>query len=303
MRTAFEPYFSIRLIHDYYADSTYNGIELIPDAATVTAMNNHGLLMKRIAGGITVLFDKYHNGNNRNRIAIEKEDLRFRFILTLKDNSFYNYTDLALPAYTAHERRTLLQQLLSHKELIELHAAAHDITASAFNFTNSATQLWPCKDGYLLHADAYVSKRDLVNAPAAFEKKFGEINLQNNAGIKNICYIRFTSKRTCWRYILTSLNLSDLNNLMIVNDADEPIFNAPVRIQLQDKHVLTISSKQTLALSQRSQYRFRLVKDYDAATGRYKLVRSALPVPDIHHISNASYSMGDRMTAYSEIFL
>ena len=160
----------------------------------------------------------------------------------------------------------------------------------------------------VLHEDYFVSainlKQWVTPGNSAAKKYFAEIVLENAYNIKESYYIRFQSKWTYWRYILTSPYLNNLQRLSILCSDNEEFSNQPVKVLLVNNiEALVFTSKVQYQVCQSVKHLFKLVDNYDATTGNYRVIRAALPVADSNNISRP-FAVAQKTNAeFSEIFL
>jgi hypothetical protein len=85
--------FSIRILHDYYGGAS-SDLAIVPTPDCEETLRNHGLLFKATPGGGFVLFSL----NEKKEIQRKIQALtHFRFLLTLRNYSFDNFTNLPYP--------------------------------------------------------------------------------------------------------------------------------------------------------------------------------------------------------------
>jgi hypothetical protein len=278
MNYAFENLVSVNFYHSYFSGETFNGFTVEPSAETVRSLLNLGMLFKPFNGGFRILYDTAFAGSSRTRRQVLSENITCSFILRLNDPAFYNYTS----------------------------PFGGDISRSMFHFHNFPRPGSERKG--FLHQDNEVSPADLFAlshfGKEYFVKPFARLDLQVNEEIEPAYSIRFKAKETYWRYILVSGYLNELNNPAILDSANSEAFHGPEKLPLSGKEILAFRSKTPLSFSQDNRNVFQLVDQYEAGSGRYKVVVRALPVADPNHITLVGTG-GDTKEHinYSEIFI
>jgi hypothetical protein len=278
MNYAFENLVSVNFYHSYFSGETFSGFAVEPSSETARTLLNHGMLFKPFNGGFRILYDKAFAGSTRTREQVLNEDVTCSFTLKLNDSAFYNYTA----------------------------PFGGDISRSMFHFHNLTKPGGKRKE--LLHNDEQVSSADLFPlshfGKEYFVKPFAKLDLQLNETLEAAYSIRFKAKETYWRYILVSEHLNELNNPAILDSASAEAFDGPEKLPLSGKETLAFRSKAPISFSQDNRKVFQLVDNYDAGTGRYKVVMRALPVADPNHVTLIDTGAATKEHInYSEIFI
>ncbi len=277
MKYAFEILVSVSFNHSYFSNQKFSGLSVEPSEQTSRTLLNHGLMIKQIDGGFHILFDKYFAGETREKSDVLKHDLLCQFTLRLNDRSFYNYTE----------------------------PVEGNINTGIFYFHNTFKSSLNLKKS--LHGDRFVSSDDLIPmeefADKFFVKPFGRLDLQLSAGLEDTYSINFKAKETYWRYILVSDDLKSLNSPAIIDSVSSEFFDGPETLPVRGKDTLAFRSKNPISFNQIAKNIFQLVDNYDAESGRYKVVMRALPSADPNNITLIDSNTNNRTLNYSEIFI
>lgn len=277
MRYAFEILVSVSFNHSYFSTQNFGGLSIEPSEETSRMLLNHGLMIKQFSGGFHILFDKNFAGSEREKATVLKDNILCQFTLRLNDRNFYNYTE----------------------------PVEGDINTSIYYFHNTFKSSPNLKKS--LHSDKYVSAKDLQpmeNFEAKyFVKPFGLLELQLSEGLEETYSVTFKAKETYWRYILVSEDLKSLNSPAILDSASSEFFEGPETLPVRGKDTLAFRSKNPISFNQKARNIFQLVDNYDAETGRYKVVMRALPSADPNNITLIDSSTSTRTLNYSEIFI
>jgi hypothetical protein len=281
MTLEFDILFTVSFRHAYFSSARLECLTVAPDAATGQALKNHGLLFKPFKNSFQVFYDTALAGRKRKRAELLEGKLQLRFILSLNDPHFYNYTEIV----------------------------TNNLKEVVFYFNNSSTRNAAGKPYDLLHDHEFVTEKDLVTPEAIgenfFVKPFGVLDIQVSPALKLEYSIHFNKKTSYWRYIVVGDHLKGLNNPAILNMNDQAVFNSPEKIELPDRReALLFTSLAPISLAEIPGELFQLVENYDFGAGRHKVVKKALPVPDIRSVSSGSgKNKTEQKTNYSEIFI
>lgn len=136
-------------------------------------------------------------------------------------------------------------------------------------------------------------------------KPFALLDMHIHEQLEEKYVLRFRARSTFWKYILVSDHLRQLNKPAIVDTAGRPAFSGPENITLPDERAaLVFASTSPIGFSEMPVHAYRLVENYEAETGKYKVVISTLPQADIHTLSNgAKRTDSTDNTGFSEIFI
>ena len=276
MNTYYSILFDLIFQHNYFVDPVTSCFGISPSVDTQTWMKNQAIVFKETTGGFRLVYesDKKENVERKNELLSSNAILRF--VLTLKDPLFYNYTDLTI---------TDLSSVLFHFHNLSGNSDRHASKANLYNGDAVST------------ADTI----DLVSfGTDFFVKPFGVIDIQLDQVNSGELYIRFREKATYWRYLLVSEHLRELNAPAISDG--HMIFKGPAKVVLPNRtEVLAFESVEPLVLAQRSKHEFQLLENFDQETKKGRTILRRLPTPDINLIS--ALPKGEPEATYSEIIL
>ena len=277
MRYAYKVLLNVSFSHTYFLSNVFAGMAFTPSSSTQLLFLNNGLLFKGYSGGFRILFDTNFNGNERSREDLISEILDCKFNASLIDRSFYNYTEIE----------------------------SDDISKKILHFYNAATDEAKLRDS--VHSSDFVSENDLKPfnefPEPYFVKPFAVLDLRIAPGLPENYTISFKAKETIWRYVLMSEDLLSLNNPAILDSTGTEPFEGPELLKFSGTSGLAFKSKQAISFADRSAQNFQLVENYDADTGRYKVVMRALPKanPEIITLIKSDNTLENNN--YSEIFI
>jgi hypothetical protein len=277
MRNAYEVLLNVSFNHTYFLSKRFAGMDITPSSSTELLFLNNGLVFKTNYDGFTIAFDTNFYGLKRNREDLVSNLLNCRFIVTLKDTGFYNYTAIG----------------------------GTDISKKVFHFYNAKED----SEGLnkTLHAEEFVSENDL-KAIADFDetyfvKPFAILDLRLAPELPESYSLNFKARETIWRYILMGEHLQSLNNPAIIDSNGTVPFEGPELLKFSGTKGLAFRSKQTISLSESSNQNFQLVENFDAETGRYKVVMRSLPKANPELITLIKGDITIENNNYSEIFI
>jgi len=277
MRNAFEVLLNVSFNHTYFASKVFAGMVFTPTASTQLLFLNNGLFYKAFPGGFRIVFDSNFNGSIRSREDLISDILECKFIASLTDKSFYNYTNI---------------------ECV-------DISKKILHFYNVSADEAKLRDS--VHSGDFVSESDLKLVSEFtepyFVKPFAVLDLRLAPGLPESYKISFKAKETIWRYILMSEDLQSLNNPAILDNTGTEPFYGPELLKFSGISGLAFKSKQAISFTERSAQNFQLVENYDAESGRYKVVMRALPKANPEMISLIESENRLENNNYSEIFI
>lgn len=260
MHSRFEILFDLSFRHGYFADAAPDCFGLEPDRNTAEYFRNHNLLFKAKTGGFTLFFESESNDAKKSREEVLAEKGFLRFVVSLRDPLFFNYTT----------------------------PAPENAASSVFYFN----EVHQAGDKSLrLHAEDHVSIADLKDLADLkddfFVRPFAIIDLELSAISSTQLTISFREKSTYWRYLIVSDHLKDLQEPAVINDS--MLFDGPQKILLPNNtEALAFVSQQPIALQRRATKKIQLLENFDRATQKGKVVLRALPMPDVNVISLVS---------------
>jgi len=277
MRYAYEELVNVSFNHTYFASKVFAGLAFRPSSSTELLFLNNGLLFKSFHGGFRIVFDTNFNNSIRSREDLISDVLDCRFNATLSDNNFYNYTDIE----------------------------GTDISKKVFHFCNTAAGDTLLKIS--VHSHDFVSESDLKPiaefADPYFVKPFAILDLKLAQGLPESYSLNFKARETFWRYVLMNEDLQSLNNPAILDSTGSEPFEGPELLKFRGTSGLVFKSKQAISLTERSIQNFQLVENYDAESGRYKVIIHSLPKANPEMITLIKSNNTLENNNYSEIFI
>ena len=277
MKYAYEVLVNVSFNHTYFSSKVFAGLAFTPSASTQLLFLNNGLFFKAYSGGFQIVFDTNFNGTIRSREDLISDILECRFNASLTDNSFYNYTAIE----------------------------GTDISKKVFHFYNAEAADTSLKTS--IHSGDFVSESDLKPiadfAEPYFVKPFAILDLRLAPGLPESYSLNFKAKETIWRYVLISDDLQSLKNPAILDSTGTEPFEGPELLKFSGTAGLAFKSRQAISFTEGNIQNFQLVENYDAETGRYKVVMRALPKanPEMITLINTDNTLENNN--YSEIFI
>jgi hypothetical protein len=276
MKACFINLFNVSFLHEYFGAAVFDALQAKPDNETDEIIKKNGFLFKPFMNGFSMLYDKYYSGYERSLEAVLGNRLTLSFSLTLADPHFYNYTT----------------------------GFGADINEFIFLFTNLPGVSCPINKGSCLHRDKYVTSKDLTIRNKEETGLFGRISITINENLQHNYSIRFDQKATYLRYFLVSHFFLALEQPAIIDSSSEQKFSNAAKVTLSNgKNAVCFISENAIKFNNKATSNFNLVEDYDEGTGKYKLVRSGLPLPDVRAVSKALEDDGSVDKIFSDIFL
>lgn len=277
MRYAYKVLLNVSFSHTYFSNKVFTGLAFTPSSATQLLFLNNGLFFKSYPGGFRIVFDTNFNGSSRTREELISFIIDCRFTASLIDNNFYNYTAIE----------------------------TNDISKKVFHFYNSTAGETSLNTS--IHSGDFVAESDLKPvaefAETYFVKPFAILDILIAPGLPESYTLNFKAKETIWRYVLMSEDLLSLNNPAILDSTGTEPFEGPELLKFSGTTGLAFKSKQAISFADRSAQNFQLVENYDADTGRYKVVMRALPKANPAMISLINSDNTIENNNYSEIFI
>jgi len=276
MKARFNNLFSVSFQHDYFAAAVFEGLTAKPDAETTDLLLKNGFIFKPFRNGFSILYDTFFAGTQRQLQDVLNDPVTLCFPLTLADQHFYNYT-------------------------VDFGA---DISAFNFLFTNSPGINCPTEKGENLHRDKYVSSKELAMAGNYNAALFGRIIITVDNNLKQDYYISFQQRSTYLRYFLVSNYFLELDQPAIIDGSNQQKFSDAATVTLSNgRNAILFISENEIRFNHKSRSGFNLVENYERETGRYKVVKSGLPLPDVRAVSKALDGNEYAGKFYSDIFL
>lgn len=276
MKACFKNLFGVNFIHEYFAAGVFTGLQAKPDRETAELLLKNGLLFKPGSSGFSILYDAFYTGNERTLEEVQKNRLTLSFQLVLTDQHFYNYTT----------------------------DFGADIGVFNFLFTNRPGINCPVEKGNSLHRDKYVSSKELTVKKDADAGLFGNIVITIDSSLQPDYYIRFAQKALYVRYFLVSHFYLSLNQPAIVDGSERYKFSDAAKVTLTNgAGAICFVCDNAIQFKNKQKSNFNLVENYEKETGKYKLVRSGLPLPDVRAVSKALENDNNAGKFFSDIFL
>lgn len=276
---------TVQFRHGFFAGNRYTGFTVEPDAATLHQFKRLSILFKPAVDGFTLLFET-GPGLERTRAVVLKEQMKFSFRINNSDPDFLNYTD-GLP----------------------------DNITDVVLFFQNRVPADPAQPGEgRLHENMVFSVKDILhnrlpeNSESRdrvfFNKPFGWLEINLHEALEPLLTVSFKGKETLWRYILNSEHLQELTEPAVIHKDTKEAFEGPVWIVLPDgKKRMAFESRQMIPLSSKPEKVFQLVENYQPGSGRYKVVMSVLPNPNVKLISLIRSEKENNENKFSEIFI
>jgi hypothetical protein len=279
MIVSYKTLFAVNFNHTYYSNLVFNGFEVTPLPKTRQYLEKRQLLLKTRAGGFSLLLNDDLVDIESKKKLLMSERFPIRFVLNLTDPYLYNYT---------------------------ANLPENDLSATIFYFKN---WLQKAEDGTVdskLHQGNYVNTNDCVPSKVlngvTFQKPFGIVSIQLYNNIPDQYTITFEAKGTYWKYILVSDYFKELQYPGI-SSADKVEFSGPETVDLPDTSTaICFQSKTPIKLAQNCPDKFQLVENYQAGGGKSRIIKRALPTPDVKQVSCYS-PKGYPSSNYSEIYI
>lgn len=276
MEACFINLFTVSFLHEYFPTTGFTGLQVKPDNATANTILKNGLLFKQFKNSFTILYDKYFFGKDATLQDVLKNELTLTFLLKLDDPYFYNYTT----------------------------DFGADINQLNFSFSNLPGMSCQKDKGTYLHRDDYASVKDLTLRSGEDTGLFGKITIAINKNLQQDYYIRFDQKETYLRYFLVSDHLQTLDKPAIIDSSNQQKFSEPSPVSMMnDKKAIAFTSEKAIRFNSNAKSNFNLVENYESNTGKFKLVRSSLPLPDIRAVSKTLSEDTKANKNFSDIFL
>lgn len=265
---AYSPLFSFVVEHGFFDDGVVRGLEFLPSAATARLISNTGLLVKPVAGGITLLFNKKDTESLQQYLSDPDGpfDLTFKVVSTV--DSFQSCTDVSLSG----DESILCFDSRNGQPQDDGRMRLHD-TEYVSMINRTSLDSGSLRD-VLEHRERRLPPLFIVNVRIT-EEALQSVDGHDGVAAKNY-YIKFRERQVFWKYYLLgplareSLFLSDLD--------DKASFVFSGREQLgEGREAVTYRSAQRLPLKASSHYRFQL-KEKD--NGNEKVIIKRLPVAE-----------------------
>ena len=277
MASSFQTLFDVKITHGYFPNEVPTIFSFTADDATRHLLLRLGLVFRSTTSAATVYYDAQFAGTARTREQVLLNEDTLVFNISNPDHSFLNYTG---------------------------NIDMKDISKSLFLFSNLN------KDGATrngLTGDTLVSSGDMVGVDqmdqALFSKPFGQIRIKLHKDMPESFTIKFQTKATYWRYVITSEHLKTLVNPAVVHKETKQAFIGPEDMVLPDQRkAIVFRSAVPVEMTALPNKSFQLLENYEPESGRGRVIVGIMPNP-----SNSSISYlpdnGTEKLNYSEIFI
>jgi hypothetical protein len=280
----YELLFSICVNHAYYSDDICRLLHFIPWEGTARVMEKTGMLLKQEENRINVFFEQEKLENIKMYVDDAFDPLSFIFKVYSKDLSFLNHTEPEILT----EKKILF---FSNKKAESV--SANITTEGVVSESDYADMASPPINTILPKHDRNVRPHFILAISP--DKSRNQIFNKQGDPVRNRYDIKFLSRKTYWKYIVTGKNTDE--NLVITDKADKVKFSGIESPDLSLKtKTHTFISDRPMALKEIPACCFELKVDDSQACIIRKLPSA---FPDI------IFKMQDpnRSEYFSEIFL
>lgn len=283
------PLFSIEADHSFFPDGFCRELHWDPTPQTDMAINNAGLLTRKVMNGVRVFYDRNSLDTLRAHAADPEDPLNLMFKVFCRDSLFMNYTEPPTYRDDAILYADNLNVEGDENARLRLHQDEY-LGEADFKSLDS-----PLFEDVLSHRDRLVRPQIVVNIRFTGDEA-GLLGEQSPATPK-VYFVSFRARETIWKYSLLGevakegLYIADLDNGIEfeMGEADT----------LSDKRpALTFRSKTYIPLRERSDCRFQL-RERNSGTG--KVIIRRLPVASTSQIGREVIEGVE--TSVSEMFI
>lgn len=278
MDNRFSPLVTVVYKHSYYNDGKLKTFRVFPAEDTAAWFVRNDVLFRQYEDRFTIYYNSLFHGRERNREELCTGDgTVLHFYLQNSDLYFAQYTE-GVQSFTPGTALPVFSNTYSSGFL---HA------------------------GEAVSGDAMEYDSVPLQQPALSNKKpYACLRLHLETGMQELYTVQFSARATYWRYVLAAGYLQQLQNPAIIARQGSGVFTGPDQVSIPGKDkVMCFVSADRIPFSEIPKREWQLVEQYDAAAGRYKVVKKTLPAPDISHISVLDASDTFAMHNYSEIIL
>ncbi|GGH69111.1 hypothetical protein HNQ91_002744 [Filimonas zeae] len=264
--------------HSYYNDGKLKTFRVFPGEDTAAWLVRNDVLFRQYEDRFTIYYNSLFHGRERSREELCTGDgTILEFYLQNNDAYFAQYT-----------------------EGVQTFTPGKALPVFSNTYTTGFLHGGEAVSGDALEYDSTV----LQQLALANKKPYACLRLHLTGDMQELYTIQFTAKATYWRYVLAAGHLQQLQNPAVIARQGAGVFTGPewVNIPGKDKVVCFVSADK-IVLSEIPKREWQLVEQYDAATGRFKVVKKTLPAPDISHISVLDAADTFAIYNYSEIIL
>lgn len=266
--SAFHEIFNIQLYHSFYEDSSCYGLKIIPDKYTESILKNSKAIYRNQPNGIRISQD---SGFISALKAFRDENAYLLFKVFLKDNYFYNYTDILhkqdriffFDSSTATKKEN--ERILTRTDEV---SEEDQVNLSSFKYSSSLSKE---EINVPLFGIIKVGLKDILS-----ENYNPEMHKPINLSI------RFRAKSTYWRYNFIDSNNNQFDELYIIDNNKKVSFETFKRLTLSNGQDFgQITSSQPISHHEKSRNHFRLLGKKDK---QEKLILNKLSIPNYKHL-------------------
>ncbi|MCF6257981.1 MAG: hypothetical protein L3J98_09125 [Gammaproteobacteria bacterium] len=275
--------------HDFYESGLAHGLGFIPTVNTAHVIGNAGLLIKPVAGGIAVLYDRKNSESLQLYAEDKDEPLNLVFKVYADDAVFKSLTDISVETndgvlfFDNHQRENIVN------DRIMLHGAKNVSTIDTVMLESNQLE------GVLGHRERRKLPLFVLNIQIT-EKDLSAVDDNNKAVPKNYA-IKFGERQIFWKYYLLG-QLAKEN--MLLSDLDGVAkFVFMGKALLDDRReAMIFRTAERLSLKACSHYRFQL---RERGSGGEKVIIKRLPVAKAMHLGRDV--IDGRSEVVSEIYI
>lgn len=281
MATQYETLFSVSFGHEYFGNDVYSGFKISPTAETQNDLLRYGFIFKENLGGFLVFYDSHFQGNLRSRENALKSAISLVFNIINVNANFITFTG-------------------GITDNVDL-----DVSKQIFCFTNQPFGTDGCRNS--LQEKDYVGTSEMIHLAdypeKFFSKPFGQIRILLCDSLEKSFKISFAAKSSHWRYLLVSDFLKSLASPAIINKVTGELFIGPDTLQISGMgEVLAFHSAAPIMSTATPNKSFQLVENYEADSGKFRVLFGILPNPIPGSISKLP-GLESGEIKFSEIFL
>lgn len=284
------PLFRISVEHEFFSNARCSCLEFVPTEMTSCVIDNAGLLLHKAPGEISVAYDQ----DRLEALQLYAQDpgdpLDFVFKVYSTDPDFKSYSEPFGETDAAMLYFDNRQPVVTEANRIRLHGGQY---ASKTNLTNLDS--FQVKD--------VISKKDRLIPPVLVVKicahgKEGSLFSDRFEATAKDCTIAFNTRRTLWKYYL--LGSMARKNAYILDPDNRVEFEFAGETALSDaRPALAFTSKQSIPLRERQDYRFQL---RETGPGGEKILIKRLPVAAVRQAGKEEVVSGNELVV-SEIYI
>jgi hypothetical protein len=248
----YRPLFTLSLEHEYYVDNNPVDFQFIPSAASSAKAKKLGIIIKQTENKISVLFD----GEKQELLTmLTPEELTFSFFVYTNNLYFNNFTQLPVET-PANKILCFSNQSYQPKENnpCRIHSG-ENISDQDYKDLSFVTEHFP-DEHPIKKPVAYIQ----ITVPEIIKKQVEEGIPFNELTISNF-YIRFSARKTFWKYAFVTRN-RPLSNAASIETIDLPVTfsRQENEILLNKQEASVFLSSEPLLLKQLANYELKLIQ-------------------------------------------